>query len=133
MRCALIVQTLIRYTGDCVVALATLGWDETKQAKLELSAYRLYEAQRKSGQYFARIRSLLESELLPELSNGLFWTFSMTGELIRLNGKFKLLGNAKNAYVPIPNDDGILSLEDLIFILLKNSNRSVGSSPYALG
>ena len=46
------------------------------------------------------------------------WTKTLLGEMFGFTNEFKVLGNAKNAFVAKYNEEGIKVFEDLVYIIL---------------
>ncbi|MBN1459274.1 MAG: hypothetical protein JXA57_07045, partial [Armatimonadetes bacterium] len=86
--------------------------------RLRACARERYAKASAAGNLSARIASLVEEKALPRLPEDLYWTRTLLADLLTLDGRFALIGNARDAYVPIPNQRGIETLSDLLAALL---------------
>lgn len=109
-----------QYSGDSLVHTETLGLDVTKMEKIDNSALELYNGCEKRGECYALIAKLVESNPLPNLKPGLYWTKALLADCLAKSGKFRVLGNTRNAYIPKANRFNINNLEDLVYEILKN-------------
>jgi len=110
---------ILRFGKGTIIHLDVLGWSDKKQKELEMLAMESIVLSNKAGRCYHLLNELIESPLLPKLANGIVLTLTLLGELLRRSNRFRLLGNTQNAYVPIPNDWGIVTFEDLVYELLK--------------
>jgi len=106
------------YHPGCVIHYQSLAWNEGKQHALECVAQQIYQDAVRAGTYFGRISRLLESTGLPPLPPGLYWSHSMIADLLVKSGRYLVLGNSREAFLPQGNDHDICSFEDLIGRLL---------------
>lgn len=111
---------IYRYLQGCLVHKDTIGLTEENQNKIEAVAINVYFEGIKTGQYYGLISDIIESDELPQLDNELYWTELLLADVMNNNNKVKVLGNKKNAFVPVPNDYNIESFEDLLYEILKN-------------
>lgn len=112
------MDEIVLYHYGCVLLLETIGWDITKQELLETSAHELYSNSIQAGFCFGRVSSLAESTNLPRLPMGLHWSRTMIAELLKRGGKFLVLGNGQEAFVPKVNPHGITNFESLVGTIL---------------
>ena len=120
-------EDILRYMQGCLIHKDTIEWNELKQNQLENLASSYYQDALKTGKYFGLIKPLLELPHLPELGNGIYWTSSLLADLLVNGGKFRVLGNAKNAFLPTSNEYGIMTFEDLIYVILNNEYRGAAN------
>ena len=111
---------VVRYSRGAVIHISTIAWDEEKQERLNTSAREIFTQASNTGKCYALVSNLIESVSLPVLENNIVWTPTLLGELLERDGGFYVLGTARNAYVTIPNCWGILTLEDLLYEILKD-------------
>lgn len=113
------------YHPGCVIHHQTLAWDDAKQHLLEHAALHIYEDAVRGNMYFGRVSHLVESGDLPPLPPDLNWSATMIADLLTKGGRYLVLGNSREAFVPRMNDQGLQSFEDLIAKLL---NRDWGGA-----
>lgn len=110
---------IVRCMTGCFMHKETLGWDEQKQHSFEDLAMSCYRKVSRAGYITGRISSLLELESqLPGLNSWVYWTPAMVSEFLKSRNKFVLLGNTTEAYMPIPNEHGIINFTDLVIYIL---------------
>ncbi len=110
---------IVRYSRGSVIHLDAVKWTDDKQYALEEEAQKSISQARSAGRCFSLIRDLLEYHDLPELANSVSWTQTLLAELLVRNGRFRVIGSARNAFVSIPNKEEIESFEDLVYELLR--------------
>ena len=118
---------IFRFGRGSLVHINALEWTNEKQSQIEDYARDAFKQANQRESYCALISDLLEYYSLPQLANNILWTQTLLGELIMRNGVFRTLGNARNAFVEIPNEKGIESFEDLIYQILKNSHEGASN------
>lgn len=106
------------YHSGCVIHREVLGWDDVKQRDLERLALHIYEDAAQAGIVFGRVSHLVESIELPKLPVDLYWSRVLIGDLLVKGGRFLVLGNSREAFLPKKNDQGIQTFEALVAILL---------------
>lgn len=111
---------VLRYGPGCVMHTSAIGWDAQKQEQLELAACNAYERARRTGRCYALVSDFVESHWcdLPTLDHDIPWTETLVACLLARGGHFRILGNARNAFVPVPNNDGIETFEGLLGSIL---------------
>ena len=114
-------EAVVRYSRGSVVHLDTVEWTDDKQRQLEAQARDALDRARAAGRCFASIDHLIEYHKLPDLANGVVWTRTLLSELLPRGGRFEVLGNARDAYVSVPNEFGVETFEDLVCQLLKTN------------
>jgi hypothetical protein len=107
------------YLRDCLIHRDTIGWNETKQEHIEKVACERYNECVKMGKPYGLIKEMIEFAHLPDLGEELYWTPYLLADVLVSREHFKILGSEKNAFVPIPNDFGIETFEDLVYEILK--------------
>ena len=107
------------YHPGCVIHLRALNWDEAKQRDIEDVAGHFYRNAKRAGMYYGRISHLIESPDLPKLPSGLHWSGTMLADLLKKEGRYLILGNAREAFVPRENGNDLQSFEALIGKLLE--------------
>lgn len=115
-------EGVYQYLDQCLVHTETIGWSNGKQKQIENIATYALEDQLKVGRCYGLIELITELSGLPELDNDLYWTEVLVADILTKSNNFKVLGNRKNAYVPILNPFGIESFEDLICEILKREH-----------
>lgn len=110
---------IFNYLRDYLVHIDTIGWNEVYQDILEETARQRYSERLKTGKPYGLVSSMIEFENLPHLDRELYWTPYLLADILVRRDNFRLLGNKKNAYVPVPNQSGIRTFEDLVYELLK--------------
>lgn len=106
------------YHSGCVIHHQTLEWDEAKQHALERAALHIYENAVRAGMCFGRISHLEESSKLPHLPSDLHWSRIMIADLLTKGGRYLVLGNSGEAYLPRENEQDIHNFESLVAKLL---------------
>jgi len=106
------------YHPGCVIHYKSLAWDEAKQKLLERAALHVYNEAHRAGTFFGRISYLEEYDALPRLPSGLNWSRTMIADLLKRGGRFLVLGNSREAFLPRENDQNICSFEALVGKLL---------------
>lgn len=114
-------DNVVRYSRGSVVHLDALEWTDGKQNALEAKAQDVLSQAGKAGHCHALLNHLLEYHQLPDLANAISWTQTLLGELLVRGGRFRVIGSARNAFVRIPNNEGIESFEDLAHELLRRN------------
>jgi hypothetical protein len=114
-------DSIMRYSVGSLIHFDTLDWTTIKQQQLENQATLLIYQSRTAGRYYALVSHLYEYHQLPELGNGVIWTKTLLAELLAHDGKFRVLGTTRNAFVLWENEDRIESFEDLMYEILKNN------------
>jgi len=112
---------VFRYVHGCVVHRDTIGWTEAKEDRLEEAAGEAFRDALKRGKCFALAESLIEyhGDQLPELEGDCSWTETLAADILGRSSNFRLLGNLRNCFVPVPNEAGIDTLDDLVYEILK--------------
>lgn len=113
---------IYRYLDHCLVHRDTLEWNQQKQVEIEKLASNCYRDDIKAGNYYSMVATLVELSELPQLGNDLYWTEPLIADILSKNKQFRILGNTRNVYVPIPNSFHIESLEDLVYEILAHDN-----------
>ena len=116
---AAFAEGVLRYGQGSVVHQETLAWSDERQVLLERAALAIIERSRERGWVHGLASDMIEGGGLPDLAGGVPWTQTLVGELLSLGKRFRLVGNARNAFVAIPNREGIQSLDDLAARLLR--------------
>lgn len=106
------------YHPGCLIHLRSLAWDESKQQALECLAGRVYADALCAGRSFGHVFHLLESDDLPSLPPNTYWSRLLIADLLRKGGRYVVLGNRREAFVPRENKHGIQNFEDLVCVLL---------------
>jgi hypothetical protein len=106
------------YHPGCVIHLRSLAWDESKQQALEGLAGRVYADALRAGRSFGHVSHLLESDDLPDLPPSMHWSRLLIADLLTKGGRYVMLGNRREAFVPRENKHGIQNFEDLMCVLL---------------
>ena len=115
---------VLRFGRGTVVHIDTLDWTEGKQHHLEAQAQDALAKGLMAGRRYALANHLIEYYELPELGSGVVWQWYFAFELLEIGRNFRVLGNARNAFVRTPNDKGIETFEDLVCELLMSSYES---------
>jgi hypothetical protein len=115
-------EGIYQYLDQCLVHTETIGWSNEKQKQIENIATYVFEDEVKAGRYYGLIELITELSGLPELDNGLYWTEVLVADILTKGDNFKILGNRRNAYVPVPNPFGVESFEDLVREILKREH-----------
>ena len=113
------------YHSGCLIHHQSLEWDEAKQHALEDVALKIYKGALRAGIYFGRASHLVEADDLPILPPGLYWSRTMIADLLTKGGRYLVLGNSREAFLPRENDHNINNFETLIGKLL---NRDWGGA-----
>lgn len=117
-------EVCLYHTG-CVIHLQSLAWDEVKQHALERAALHTYEDAVRAGLCFGRVSRLVESPALPPLPSDLHWSRTMIADMLAKGGRYLVLGNSREAFLPRENNQNIHSFEALVGKLL---NRDWGGA-----
>jgi hypothetical protein len=85
-------------------------------------ALQVYSDAVAAGKCFGLVENIIEMEYdnLPILANDICWTEMLLAELLNKSNNFKVIGSQKNAFVTLPNKFNIETLEDLLYVILKN-------------
>lgn len=113
-------EGVIQYAYGTVVHVDALEWTAEKQGRVEVIALDHLHEQLLLNRPYGLIDHVSESRLLPPLPSCAPWTPTVLGELLCSAGNFRIIGTARNAFVQIPNDDGIEDLQGLVCTLLDN-------------
>lgn len=113
-------EGVIQYAYGTVVHVDALEWTAEKQRRVEVIALDHLHEQLLLNRPYGVIDRVSESRLLPPLPSCAPWTPTVLGELLCSAGNFRIIGTARNAFVQIPNDDGIEDLQGLVCTLLDN-------------
>ncbi|MGB9618843.1 MAG: hypothetical protein ACPL7K_00355, partial [Armatimonadota bacterium] len=113
---------VLRYARGSVIHMDAIGWDAVKQQQLEGVAQSLLEQRRRAGACYACVTELVEDRWskLPQLNNQVSWTELLAAALLESGGRFRVLGNGRNAYVSVPDEHGIETLQDLVAQILEH-------------
>lgn len=111
-------EGVIQYAYGTVVHMDALEWTAEKQERIEEIALTHLHGQLLFDRPYGLIDHIYESRLLPPLPSCAPWTPTLLGELLCSAGNFRIIGTARNAFVQIPNDDGIEDLQGLVCRLL---------------
>ncbi len=113
---------IYKYLPSCLIHHDTIEWSEEKQIQLGNVALQVYSDAVAAGKCFGLVENIIEMEYdnLPILANGICWTEMLLVELLNKNNNFKIIGSQKNAFVTLPNKFNIETLEDLLYVILKN-------------
>ncbi len=106
------------YHPGCVIHHQTIAWDKAKQQALENEALKYFINAVKAGMRFGRVSHLVESNDLPSLPPGLYWSKSMIADLLAKGGNYLILGNAREAFVPRDSENYTNSFEVVIAKML---------------
>jgi len=115
-------ESICQYLDQCLVHTETIEWSNEKQKQIEKIAKYVFEDEVKAGQCYGLIELITELSDLPELGNNLYWTELLIADILTKGDNFKILGDRKNAYVPVSNPFGIESFEDLVCEILKREH-----------
>jgi hypothetical protein len=110
---------IVQYARGVIVHKDALEWTPAKQECIERIASMHLHEQRLLGRPYGLIERLLESNQLPSTPSCAPWTQVLLGDLLCHGGKFQIIGTQRNAFVEIPNDDGIKDLQDLVHVILE--------------
>ncbi|MCK9363833.1 MAG: hypothetical protein M0P74_09595 [Syntrophales bacterium] len=115
-------KDVIRYSDGVIVHIETLGWTGNSQAALELLAAHYLSNRDSAGKPFGLISHFYDyrHDQLPALPDHFLWTQTLIGELLSREGKYRIIGSQRNAFVSIPNSCGIETLDDLLYYVLNN-------------
>jgi len=111
-----------KYLNDSVIHIDSIEWNGEKQKQLETAALNRFDICARSGRCYGLIRDMIESDPLPNIGNGLYWTPYLLADLLISQGRFVILGSEKNAFVSIPNKFGIENFEDLVYEILNKEH-----------
>ncbi len=111
-------EGIVQYAYGTVVHMDALEWTAEKQQRVEEIALSHLREQLLLDRPYGLIDYVSESRLLPPLPSCAPWTPTLVGELLCSAGNFRIIGTARNAFVQIPNDDGIEDLQGLVCRLL---------------
>lgn len=111
---------VIRYSESVIVHLESLSWSKDKQTTLEMLATNHLHNRNSAGKPYGLIAHLYDYQLdkLPELPNFISWTPTLIGELLCIEGRFRIFGTPRNAFLSIPNSYNIETLDDLLYYIL---------------
>ncbi len=115
-------KDVLRYSDGVIVHIENLGWTGSNQAALELLATHYLSNRDSAGKPFGLISHFYDyrHNQLPVLPDHFLWTPTLVGELLSREGKYRILGSQRNAFVSIPNSCGIETLDDLLYYVLSN-------------
>jgi len=115
-------KNIHRYLQSCLIHNDTIEWTEEKQKLLDKLALQVYSDAVAAGKCFGLVENIIEMEYdnLPILANDICWTEMLLAELLNKSNNFKVIGSQKNAFVTLPNKFNIETLEDLLYVILKN-------------
>lgn len=116
---AAMTDELVRFGKGSLVHIDTLGWNGNKQHSIEEQAQSALIEARQVGKCYALTDRLLDYYQLPELANGIVWTHTLLSQMLVRGGRFGVIGIARNAFVALPNDEGIETFEDLVLNILQ--------------
>jgi hypothetical protein len=111
-------EGIVQYAYGTVVHMDALEWTAEKQQRIEAIALSYLREQLLLDRRYGLVDHVSESRLLPPLPSCAPWTPTLLGELLCSAGNFRIIGTARNAFVQIPNDDGIEDLQGLVCRLL---------------
>jgi hypothetical protein len=115
---ALQKENILRYGQGSLIHINSIGWtDQKNESLINQATICLMQAFRINRRY-GLISELIEYDDLPPLPEGIMWTKTLLGEMLGFTNEFKVLGNAKNAFVAKYNEEGIKVFEDLVYIIL---------------
>lgn len=115
-------KDVMRYSEGVFVHIATLRWAGDKQAALELLATNYLCNRESAGKPFGLVSHFYDylHDQLPELPDQFLWTPTLIGSLLSREEKYRIIGSQHNAFVSIPNSNGIETLDDLLYYILSN-------------
>lgn len=108
---------VLPYLPGCVVHREAIHWDEALEERLARCAGDCWAEATVSVPYVP-LEAVLESSLLPPLSNGLIWTPDLLAALLDRMKSFKMLDKHAGSFVLVPNNFGVENLSDLVVWLL---------------
>ena len=111
---------VMRYNETMVVPLGVIEWTAEKQLALEAMAAKHLCDRQRAGIPFG-LASIIYEDLcdqLPLLPEQIHWTSTLIRELLSRVGNYHIIGSQRNAFVIIPNENGIESLDDLLYHML---------------
>lgn len=113
-------KDLVRYSDSVIVHYDILGWSETHQASLCSLAEQYLSNRGKAGKPFGVVTGFHDyyQDLMPQLPDHLHWTQTLIGEMLSRDGRFRILGSQRNAFVAIPNKYNIETLDDLLYYII---------------
>jgi hypothetical protein len=109
---------VLSYGRGTLVHVGAIDWTEEKESALELQALDAVSIAREAGRLCGLSSDLLERHALPQLANGIAWTRTLLATLLERSRLFRLIGNARNAFVEIANAGDIDTVEDFIRAIL---------------
>lgn len=114
-------KNILRYSEGVVVHIENLGWTDEKQDSLEKIAGTYLSERLKAGKIFGLITDLYQYffDKLPGLADHICWTETLISELLSKDGKYRIVGFSRNAFVYEKNDQGIVTLDDLLGHILR--------------
>ena len=113
-------KNFLSYGTGAIVAVSLLDWTPNRMGVLA-SLADAYLAQRTSaGKPYGLLSDFVEDPLLPEMPACAPWTPTLLGELLCREGTYRLIGLRRNAFVKIPNTQGIETLDDLLYLILND-------------
>jgi len=110
---------IYHYLRGCVIHKNTIDWTEEKQKQIEVVARNIYKQSVKAGSCYGLVDALIESDALPQLGNDVYWTQLLISDLLKCQNNFIVIGSQKNVFLPLPNEFGIQTFEDLLYEILK--------------
>ncbi|MBA3006213.1 MAG: hypothetical protein FP810_06435 [Desulfocapsa sp.] len=112
-----------RYSDGVVIHFNTLAWSEANQSALELLALAHLTDRENAGKPYGHISHIYEymHDQLPNLPEHISWTPTLIGALLIHKERFRIMGTQRNAFVSIPNQHGIESLDDLLYFSLETN------------
>lgn len=113
---------LVQYYPGCFVHRDTLGLTSAHWEALLRMARASYEESLTAGGYWARLDTALEmhEDGLPPLENGYGWTEDAVRSVLGHHDCIMFVGNARQAYVCIPNKHGIEAFADVCEVLVRD-------------
>lgn len=115
------------YLSDSLIHHDVIGWNDEKQQQIESLAFIRYTESVKTGKCYGLVSEMIEHNDLPILSKGIYWTPLLLADLLTLNKQFRILGNGRNVFIPINNEFGIETFEDLIYEILKTEHEGAAN------
>jgi len=113
-------KSILRYSEGVIVHLETLGWNEDKQAALEMLAASHLNDRESAGKPYGLVSHLYDymHDKLPEIPDHISWTPTIIGELLSSEGRYRIIGTPRNAFLSVPNTRNIEALDDLLYCIL---------------
>jgi hypothetical protein len=112
-----------RYSDGIVIHFNILAWSEANQSALELLALAHLTDRENAGKPYGLISHIYEymHDQLPNLPEDISWTPTLIRELLSHKERYRIMGTQRNAFLSIPNQHGIESLDDLLYFLLETN------------